>query len=257
MKVDDLRKAFGYISFINFRNYILYDNLELWDEITKESIYFNSLEEAFSYKFPDGKTIEDVLEGIEIVYNYEGGRGATSPKEMGGGFGHAPRGGGGEIGKTLFPSEFNKQGRFSNQENAIKEFETKYKDADKEYGISIDSNGFVYRHVSGGATSVAINAAGENHMIVHNHPSGGAFSDSDLLSTAKDKNAKGIIASGSNTKSRERYTFIKNKNFDSNGFSKAIKSAKWPTKYNYDDGASWWLKKNQKKYGYEFSRIKI
>ena len=35
---------------------------------------------------------------------------------------------------------------------------------------------------------------------------------------------------------------------------KGISNAKWDTeKYSYNTGADWWLKKNQKKYGYTYT----
>ena len=84
-------------------------------------------------------------------------------------------------------------------------------------------------------------------MIIHNHPGGGNFSDSDLISVASTRE-RGIVAvSGKRT-----YTFTKNKNFNAKGFIKAVKNAKWPTKYSYDKGADWWLKKNASVYGYSY-----
>lgn len=94
---------------------------------------------------------------------------------------------------------------------------------------------------------------GQKTMIIHNHPSGGAFSDSDLLSVSAQKRAKGIIASGKNYD----YKFEKGSHFNAQGFCKAVKTAKLTGK-NYDEAVHKWLnnKENKKKYGYKYSRTK-
>ena len=107
----------------------------------------------------------------------------------------------------------------------------------------------------GGSTSVPIRGA-KGEMLIHNHPSGGNFSDSDLIVVASGSE-KGIVAVGSNTSNRMRYTFTKNKNFKSKEFIKAVKKAQWPREYSYDKGADWWLRKNAKEYGYSYSAKKI
>lgn len=84
-------------------------------------------------------------------------------------------------------------------------------------------------------------------MILHNHPSGGAFSDSDLISASLG-NEKGIVASGKNGD----YIFQKNGgHFKATDFVKAVKSAKLKGT-SYDDAVDKWLKANQKKYGYRY-----
>ena len=88
-------------------------------------------------------------------------------------------------------------------------------------------------------------------MVIHNHPSGGAFSDADLLNTAADRRIKGVIASGKNYD----YKFEKGTHFKAQAFSKAVRSAKMQGK-DYDDAVDKWLKKNKDKYGYKYSRTK-
>ena len=83
-------------------------------------------------------------------------------------------------------------------------------------------------------------------ILVHNHPSGGAFSDSDLLSTAQDRSS-GIVATGKNGS----YIFRKGKNFNASGFARAVKNATMMGT-GYDDAADKWLKANQSKYGYSY-----
>lgn len=97
----------------------------------------------------------------------------------------------------------------------------------------------------------------DNMTLVHNHPSGGNFSDGDLQTVATTK-ARGIIAMSSNSKNSGRaYHFQKNQNFKAKEFVKAMNNAKWPTKYDYDKGADWWLKKNQRAFGYKYSSKKL
>lgn len=253
MKADKLREIFKYVLFVNFSDYMLTDKLELYCFKTDKSIHFKSIEETLSYNITAKSTISDELDKIDFIWNYSGGRGANSNK-MGGGFNSAGegRGRGGQT-ISLYPAEFNSQGRFTSQEKAIQMFENKYGNANREYGISVDTQGFVHRHVQGGAHSVAISAHGKDHMVVHNHPSGGAFSKADLLATVSDKIASGIIATGTQNGVKQRYTFVKGKDFKGSDFVKAVNKAKWPVKMSYDEGARWWLSKNATKYGYSFS----
>lgn len=179
---------------------------------------------------------------------------------MGGGFNHAPRNRGRKsenYGETQFPARLNVAGqRFKSYEKTLAQFEKMYKDADIEYGASVDDQGFAKRLIKGGSTSVPI-SGGKGEMLIHNHPSGGNFSDSDLIAVASGQE-KGIVATGSNVKKdRMRYTFTKNKNFKSKDFIKAVKKAQWPSNLNYDKGADWWLRKNAKTYGYTYSAKKI
>lgn len=231
--------------------------------INEEYIIFNDYE-LYSFKSEISKkykSIDELLEANELIkeiilntkefkQEYDGGRGSSSSNgPMGGGFNHARSRK--ENYRVLYPAEFNTGVRFNSFEEAQKKFEKRYSDSDIEYGISVDEQGFVHRHIQGGKTSVAI-SGNKGEMVIHNHPSGGNFSDSDLLSTASDHSA-GIVATSSNTNKKARYTFRKNKNFKSKEFIKAVKNAKWPTQLSYDRGADWWLKKNQKKFGYTYS----
>ena len=83
-------------------------------------------------------------------------------------------------------------------------------------------------------------------MVYHNHPSGGAFSKADLITTASTA-ARGIVASGKNGD----YIFRKTQKFDSVGFQKAVNAAKTTAK-DYSAGVDTWLKRNAKKYGYTY-----
>ena len=235
---------------------ILFNDLELYSFNRSAGIQFKRFKDLYNYKLEESTTtIADLICATDnFKQQYDGGRGSSSANgKMGGGFNHAPRNGrkGKEYGTVKYPAEFNVGGRFNSYEDALKRFENKYADADIEYGITIDEQGYVHRHIQGGATSVGI-SGNQGEMVIHNHPSGGNFSDSDLISTASDRSA-GIVATSSNTKRKARYTFRKNKNFKSKEFIKAVKKAQWPAHLSYDRGADWWLKKNQKQFGYTYT----
>lgn len=247
MKADKLQMIFKYIEFLEFENYQFTRHLELYNYDTEESKRFKSIDDALEYKIGN-ETLSDKLDKIKFEWIYSGGRGAGVDGMGDTGFNTSRYGGEERNTIPLHPAEFNKQGRFTTQERAIKEFERKYANADREYGISIDTDGFVHSHVRGGKSSVAIAAHGKNHMVVHNHPSGSAFSGVDLISIARDRKSSGLIATGR----KGRYTLTKNKNFKADEFTRAVKKSKFPKKMNYDEGARWWLKRNAKKYGYKF-----
>lgn len=244
MTKQELEKAFKYLNMIELDKYFLYDDLELYNKYTGETKQYQSLDEILADKY-----LKSQLDKITFNY-FSGGRGAGSGK-MGGGFTSASDRGGDGPDKTYsaHPAEFNNGGRFHNQETGIQTFISKYGKANKEYAISIDEQGFAHSYRIGNAHSVSIAAAGKNHTIIHNHPSGGNFSKADLLTTAANSNQKGIVA----TNSKKAYRFEKTSKFDSKGFTKAVNNAKWPTKFDYDKGADWWLKKNAQKYGYIYS----
>ena len=238
-------------------DYLLFNDLELYNLKTEKSINFGKIEEMYQYVLND-KTIEEIIdETNEFIIHYDGGRGSgSSNSKMGGGFTSA---GGRRVegGKKEFPARLNTEtgGRFKSYEKTLSKFEKMYKNSEIEYGASIDEQGYSYKLIKGGKTSVPISGT-KGQMIVHNHPSGGNFSKQDLVSIASGKE-KGIVAVGSNTKNRMRYSLTKNKNFKPKEFIKAVNKAKWPSNLSYDKGADWWLRRNAKTYGYKYSAKKI
>lgn len=226
--------------------------LELWNQNTNEVIAtFKTLEEALDFDL-GMETIRELIERTEAFYfKYHGGRGAGSGA-MGGGFGGNDGLGGNGFKQSLFNAEFNAINNADNSfDKTLKNFQDKYLNADHEFGIAVDDLGYVHKHIEGTSGAVAING-GKGQTIIHNHPKDGwgNFSDADLLSTAMGSE-KGIVATGG----KGTFKFQKNGNFKANEFAKAVKSAKWPTKYNYDQGADWWLKNNAKKYGYTYEGV--
>lgn len=197
----------------------------------------------------DIKKIIEETEDFHLDYSMpKGDRGGDG--KMGGGFTSA-RGGGNVRGETLLPAELNFDTVTNSLSEVLSRFQNKYGSADREYAISVDEQGFVHQHIKGGKVSVPI-AGGKGEMIIHNHPNGSNFSKADLISTASTQE-KGIIATSSDSKTKGTYTFRKTDKFKAKEFIKAVNKAKWPTKYSYNEGADWWLRKNQKTYGYTYS----
>lgn len=227
---------------------VIFNDYELYNHKTKEEKHYKNIYELAE----DNPKIKDIILNTEIFYNpIDGGRGATSGA-MGGGFNHAKGSGKGNNGKQLLNAELNINTKQKHNVNAVlKRFNEKYSDSKIEYGIAIDEQGYVHRHMQGNETSVNI-SGGKGMTIIHNHPSGGNFSDNDLISVARTQE-RGIIATSSNAKTKSTYRFEKKSNFDAKGFEKAVKGAKWPVGMSYDKGADWWLRKNANKYGYKYS----
>lgn len=229
---------------------IVFNDFELYDMEADESKNYTTLDELIA----DNEDVKKIIEGAEyFALEFNGGRGAsTENMEMGGGFNHADRRGRSRTQETIQNAALNFGTAGGNSLTAVMgRFRSKYGDADREYGAAVDEQGFVHNIQHGGKTSVNI-SGNKGETIVHNHPGGGNFSDSDLLSTATTK-AKGIIATGSQVKNPKTYHFQKNDGFKAKAFIKAVRNARWPKKYDYDKGADWWLKRNQKTYGYKYS----
>ena len=231
---------------------VVYKDFELYNYNTEESRIYTSIEELVNDN-PDVKKIIEETEAFAL--DWSGGRGAGSSGAMGGGFGHA--GGGGGAGdkdiKKLHPAELNLgNAKGASVDQAVDKFEAKYGNADREYGVTINEYGYATQHIQGQKHSVGI-WGGKGETLIHNHPSGSNFSDNDLHNFANTP-IKTLIATSSSATTKGRYTITKNKNFKAKEFDKAISKAKWPTHMDYNTGASWWLKKNAKTYGYTFTQ---
>ena len=246
---DKILKANNFL-FLN-DEYIIFNNYELYNEKSHKSTYNNNLEELLNNKI--GKnTVRELIENKkEFTLRYNGGRGVISNLLKGTmTFGSSK----GRMAKSekLLNAELNLNTSKGNSVQAVmKRFLSKYGNANREYAVAIDENGYVQQHLKGGAHSVGIQGD-KGQIIIHNHPSGSNFSKKDLENIASTK-AKGIIATSSNSKTKGTYTLIKNENFDAIGFKKGLDKATWDRKLGYNKGASQWLKKNQKKYGYKYT----
>lgn len=228
---------------------VVFSDYELYSFETDKSKKYKNLDELIA----DNKIVEEIiLNTDEFYYSYGGGRGASSGNgETRKAFGHA-RGGGGKN-ETLLNAELNYGTAGGNSvDSVLKRFQDKYGKADREYGIAVDENGYVYQHIKGGKHSVAIHG-NKGQTLIHNHPSGSHFSDTDLISISLSK-AKTIIATSSNSKIRGTYTFTKGNHFKANEFVKAVKKARVGKNLTYNQGINKWLKDNAKKYGYTYTK---
>ena len=165
---------------------VIFNDYELYNHRTKEEKHYKDIYELTE----DNPRIKEIILNTETFYNpIDGGRGATSGA-MGGGFGHAGGRGKGENGKQLLNAELNINTKQRHNVDAVlKRFRNKYGDASREYGIAIDDQGYVHKHVQGNATSVII-TGGTGMTIIHNHPSGDSSpSDMDILVTKQIRKA--------------------------------------------------------------------
>jgi hypothetical protein len=221
--------------------------LRLWDGETGRTVKFTSMREAWDYVFDGVKTVEAALSGIErfelpALSGRKGG--SSSMKDFK--FGHAPHGR--DYGNAIMHqnAELNTRITVKTEKDAIKYFSDLFTNADHEYGMAIDNQGYVHRYIEGGDTSVPIWGR-KGELVIHNHPSGGAFSDSDLISTSRSSES-GIVAIGKGGD----YYFRKNGgHFKSAQFERAVRRAKLRG-HDYDDAVRRWLRANQKQYGYRF-----
>ena len=229
-----------------FNDYELYNGDE---DITIEN---KTLEELLD-RVIDGKSVKELIEAKEeFTFKLEGGRGAISRAIRGKmGFRNA-QGRKGNNDERLLPAELNLNTSKGNSvDDVLKRFQGKYGTADREYAIAVDEQGFAHQHIKGGKHSVGI-TGDKGEIIIHNHPSGSNFSRADLENVASTK-ARGVIATSSNSKTKGTYTFVKNENFKSKEFMKALGKAEWDAKKGYNKGVTEWLRQNQKKYGYKFT----
>ena len=263
MRIEHFRYLFNReldIFYITEKVLLYKKPFNITNEETGESVNFKTLDEALEYKIGN-ETVREIILKIEKPYipPLEGGRGASS----GSGdnktfkFSHAnDKGGGNRSDEALLPARANTKIKAKTLDGALAEFKRNHLLAKREFAYEVDDNGYVHQYIKGEKHSVAIGAnakvgKGRKTMIIHNHPSGGAFSDADLLSVAAQGRAKGIIASGK----KHDYKFEKGSHFKAQAFSKAVKNAKMKGK-DYDDAVDKWLKANAKKYGYKYSRTK-
>ena len=230
---------------------IIFNDFELYSLETGESKNYKTLEELLA----NNKDVEKLIEDAPYFeLRWDGGRGSSSHSEGKMGFGHAPHGGKDGT-KDMLNAELNFNTAQGNSLQAVLgRFKDKYGKAEHEYGAAIDEQGFVHSLRDGNKHNVSYKPGSlDNMTVVHNHPSGSNFSDTDLITAATTK-SRGVVATSSNAKNLGKtYHFQKNQNFKAKEFVKALRNAEWPEKLGYDKGADWWLKKNQRAFGYKYS----
>lgn len=221
MEKESFRKLLKQRNGVEVREYLfVFNDFEVYDALTEESRKYVTFDDMWDAEQEVRASVDAEKDGFTVTL--DGGRGAgSSSGEMGGGFKHARDGGGkggGGDKKALFPAAFNAANATTKSYNdTLRMFANKYKNADHEYGVAVDSDGFVHKHVEGGAHSVTL-VAKKGEMMLHNHPKGGNFSDTDLINTAKEA-SKGIVAVGS----KKTYSFVKTNKFKAKEFIKAVK----------------------------------
>lgn len=257
MRIEHFRYAFNRLNGFYLKEHIILFRkpLELWNELTGESVTFKTLDEVLDYEL-DGEKIKSIIERTDTLYlpPLNGGRGAGDGTQKSFKFGHASDGNGNRTDKQLLPAQANVRIKSKTLDGAMEEFRSKHGNSDHEWAYEVDDNGYVYQYVEGMAHSVAIGSSakvgkGQRTMILHNHPSGGHFSDADLISTSMDRRSRGIVA----TSTKAQYTFEKGTHFNATQFVKAVKNANLKGT-SYDDAVDKWLSKNARKFGYNYTK---
>lgn len=268
MRIDIFKHEFKQLNGVMLTDTIMLFRrpLELYDMANNTTISTfkgKNLDIVLPYEI-DGKTIQQIIEGLPSMPNIvlNGGRGSGSG--MGGYEQKWPSAGGRGKAKdhttSDFPARMNtKTGVNRTYNDMLKAFYDTHADADIEHGVTIDEQGFATRYRHGNPDSISIGGV-KGEIVVHNHPAGGwpNFSKEDLLSVAAG-GEKGIVAvSGTKGRSPESakyagtYSFTKGTHFNATAFTKAVNSATIKGS-DYNDAVSKWLKANQKKYGYKYS----
>ena len=229
----------------------IFNDYELYNGDEDISITNETLEELLD-RVIDGKSVKELIEEKEdFTFKLGGGRGALS-RAVRGKMGFRNTKGRRAKSEILYPAELNlKEAKGNSVDSVLRRFLDKYGNANREYAIAVDENGYAYQHIKGGKHSVGIEGD-KGQIVIHNHPSGSNFSKADLENVASTK-AKGVIATSSNKSTKGTYTFIKNDNFKAKDFMKGLNKAEWDAKKGYNKGVSDWLKQNQKKYGYKYT----
>ena len=228
------------------RFYLCTRPLRLWDAETDKTTKFKSMREAWNYAFDGGKTVEAALSGIDrfelpALSGRKGGSGKMK------GFKFSGSGDKNGFKRKILNAEANTRIKVKTEADAIKYFSDLYTNADHEYGMAIDEQGYVYNYIEGTKGGVAIGGNLEKRLIVHNHPGGGAFSDADLIVVSRGKE-RGIVAIG---QGGDYYFRKKGGHFKGAKFENAVRNATLRGT-DSDDAVRRWLTKNQKRYGYIF-----
>jgi hypothetical protein len=222
---------------------------EVWDAKTDEDKSFKSLDDALAYK-PDGKnTVENLIKKLKTAnISIDGGRGSSSGSENEYMFGHA-RNDNGASTTSDFPARINVITKMKTLEGSISSFRSIVDKSHNEHAITVGNYGYATQYLHGGSTSVAV-SGGRGEFVIHNHPGGGSFSDSDMYSMAQGIE-RGIVA----TYGKGYRILTKGSHFKTAAFVRGVKNAK-PKGKNYDDAIDKWLTGHQRKYGYIFKNIK-
>lgn len=133
---------------------------------------------------PDAAAVFDAYKGgpIELDAGPKKRKGKAEPL-FGGQGGEMP----GKVSRADFPSRVNiGNAGGASQMKTLNLFRQLHANDRTESGFAVDERGFVHTYRHGGRSSVAWDPRDlPGMMIYHNHPSGGAFSKQDLVTTAQ------------------------------------------------------------------------
>ena len=257
MNVNEFKECLPKVEFVILGGVMFFTSTkELFNPVTNESIYLDDIEDLYNQEI-NGIPVLKIIENMDsMLIDISGGRGSSSSSnsndERTFSFASDNSDSGKErTDKPKFPAYFNDGRKFQSESKALEKFRDKHANSEIEYAIAVDKQGYVHRYIQGMKTSVAI-AERDGKLIIHNHPSGGNFSKADLLTTTQNRGQRGIVASGKHGD----YIFKKRSNFKSAQFAKAINTAQMKGK-DYNDATDKWLKKNQKRFGYEYEFKKV
>ena len=208
------------------KDLFVFNDFELYNFRTKESKQYKSLDELI-FDNPNVKKIIDDTD--EFYLEWGGGRGSSSGgAKMGGGFSSASDSTNENNRTPLYPAQLNLSNRKGTSvQHVLDKFIDKYGNANREYAVTVDENGYATQHIKGGKHSVGI-SGGKGETLIHNHPSGSNFSDADLKNFASTQ-IKSIVATSSNATTKGTYQISKGNNFKAKDFLKALSNAKWDT----------------------------
>ena len=273
MKIEDYKKALSEHEGLPLTEYdIIYNDFEIYSMEEDKSAYFDSFEEALEYVI-DGKTVREIIEGKDDIFQDNmGGRGTDARKTKGGGKlfgGKGARSGGKTVSgvKDLLPPAYINtltSSKYKSVEGTAKAFGKSTLAEAREYATLIDEQGFALKYAKGQKTRV-VHLEQKGAYSMHNHPSKAlnknakgttkylnAPSTADLRNWALGKGRGTIVAASGN---RTVYVMEKSNNFNGKAFTKAMSQAK--STGNYDKDVDKWLKKNQKGLNYKYKRIKF
>ena len=134
---------------------------------TDETLRFKNLDEALEF-IVDGESVEDIIAKMKHIpiIDIEGGRSAGSGEKT-----FTPSSAGSEPGnsKSLLPAEMNARIKSKTPEAAIAEFNKKHQNADHEWAVEVDDQGFVHQYVEGGKHSVGIGGSNTSRNRTTTH----------------------------------------------------------------------------------------
>lgn len=158
--------------------------------------------------------------------------------------------------RDSIPSGFGKNSVAEEKiKDIITDFQKNHADSKSEYGLVISSDGKITNSVGGNKKSVDM-VAGKDKLSVHNHPSGNTmFSAKDLTLIGTDgmNGAKGAVIV-----TKDGIAIIQTgKDFKGLEFGSVFYNPNFREKWNWasDKQCDEWLKKNQTKYNYKYTRI--